>query len=248
LHAGDMTATGMSWVPPVVPSTSSTRWEERMTCRAGVSLLALLAFPALGCGSVPGDEYLKQAALIEDPDGRLSYYSGSRVADKLARGEDPEDVHNLNSFMRVRVPPAMLQDAGASPFRRKIISLEQPYAGFEILHHEADDASFRGNRATRMKNTRYVPGQPWLSGHAILRILDDGTSYAGVHLIAHSGTLPMSGADISWGMTGCRGEPDCPTLRFASPDPCDWPPLPPGWVLVPLMGQAADLDVICHRR
>ena len=31
--------------------------------------------------------------------------------------------------MRVRVPPAMLQDAGVSPFRRKIISLEQPYAG-----------------------------------------------------------------------------------------------------------------------
>jgi hypothetical protein len=174
------------------------------------------------------------------------------VAELLQRGVDLEDVHNMNGFLRVRVPASLLQAAGASPRHRKIISLEQPYPGVEILLHQADDSSFMGNRATRMKNTRYLPGQPWLSGHAILRIMDDGTSYAGVHLITHSGTLPGSGADISWGMTGCTGEPDCPPLSFSSTNPCDWPPLPTGWNLVhqmgPPTGQPVNLDLLCQRR
>jgi hypothetical protein len=221
--------------------------EEAPMIHQALAVAAFFSLLAVGCGNT-GDGYPQQEALVEEPDGRLSYYSGSRVAEKLQQGEDLEDIHNLNGFMRVRMPAAMLQDAGASKLRRKIISLEQPYPGFEILFHQPDDSSFQRNRATRMKNTLFIPGQPWLSGHAILRIFEDGTSYAGVHIITHSGTLPGSGADISWGMTSCSGEPDCPVLYYSSSNPCDWPPLPPGWILVPTMGQSADLDVLCHRR
>ena len=208
------------------------------------------------CSSPPLLDSQFTTAAVQEADGRIALYSGFEIRDRLTRTEDI-DASGLPSFLRVRVPPALAEEVRQNPRRRRILSLEEPYPGLEITYHTLDFSSVEEDenycvRVTRAENWLLVPGQPWLSGHVRISLRDDGEMVAGAHIIKHSGTVPLGGADVSEGFSGCSpGDPttpDCPALKYASMDPCHWPPLPPSWMLVALMGQPTDLDVLCGRK
>ena len=98
-----------------------------------------------------------------------------------------------------------------------------------------------------MKNTPFIPADPWLTGRAQVRRDDaSGVLEGSAHIVKYSGTLPLGIAIIGLGLTSCTGEPGCPALRYENQDPCRWPlPLPASWTLVPLMGGPDTLDAVC---
>jgi hypothetical protein len=230
--------------------------------RGTVLLLVGASAVVGGCRKECGDETgptdpALANAVIQEADGRFALYAGRDIKPRLARGEPVDAPTSLPSFLRVRMPASLLREVHESPRHRRILSLEDPYPGLEITYHTYDHRSAQEDedhcvRLTRAENWVLSPGQPWLSGHVIVQELDDGRNIAGAHLLTYSGTLPLGGADVSEGMVGCSptdpATPDCPPLKYDDPDPCRWPPLPPGWSLVPLMGQSPDLDVVCGRK
>ena len=115
-------------------------------------------------GSIPQAEF--QTAVVDEPDGRVSLYSGHLIADALARAEDVESLSFMTAFLRVRVPRSLVDTVPPSPDQPVFISLEEAYPGVEILLHEFDSASVRDGRATQMKNSAFIPAEPWLTGRA----------------------------------------------------------------------------------
>ena len=192
-----------------------------------------------------------QYAAIDEPDGGASLYSGFSIADKLAREIDVESLDNRGAFLRVRVPRALLDSVQTSPTGRTIISLEEPYPGVEILMHDFDpeisSVTHEPVNLTRMKNTTYVPGQPWLSGRAMVERDDQGQLIGGVNFQTFSNTLPSGSLYLVWGLVDCDGDPVCPRLRYFNPDWCTWPAVPPGWTLMSSTGEAITLDHACGR-
>ena len=93
-------------------------------------VLALIgaSFVVAACGG-PEDGSMLQAdfqrAVVVEPDGRVSLYSGQLIADALARGEDLESVSFMTSFLRVRVPRSLLKTVPPSPGEPVFISLEE---------------------------------------------------------------------------------------------------------------------------
>jgi hypothetical protein len=208
------------------------------------------------CRSPPLLDSQFTTAAVQEADGRIALYSGFDIRNRLTRTEDI-DTSGLPSFLRVRVPPSLAEEVRQSPRRQRILSLEEPYPGLEITYHTLDLSTEKEDenycvRVTGAENWLLVPGQPWLSGHVRISLLGDGEMVAGAHIIKHSGKLPGGGAEIYEGFFGCSpGDPttpDCPALKYDSQDPCRWPPLPPSWMLVPLMGQPTDLDELCGRK
>jgi hypothetical protein len=185
-------------------------------------------------------------AAVDEPDGRVSLYSGHLIADALARGDDVESLSFMTSFLRVRVPHALLM-VPAELGQPVVISLEQANPGVEILTHTFDDDTAVNGRATRMKNTLSLPADPWLTGRAqVLRDDPSGVFVGGIHAVKYSGTVPVGMSIISWGMTSCTGQPGCPALRYEDQDPCRWPlPLPASWTLESLMGGPDTLEELC---
>lgn len=189
-----------------------------------------------------------QVAAVDEPDGRVSLYSGHLIADALTRGDDVESLSFMTPFLRLRVPRMLVDAVPIELGQAVFISLEQTNPGVEILLHELDLATAANGRATRMKNTTFIPSDPWLTGRAQMRREDpSGVLVGGAHILKYSGTLPLSRAEHIWGMTSCVGQPGCPTLRYDNEDPCRWPlPLPASWTLQPLMGEPARmLDDLC---
>jgi hypothetical protein len=188
-----------------------------------------------------------QRAVVEEPDGRVSLYSGQLIADALARGEDLESVSFLTSFLRVRVPRSLLDRVPPSPGEPVFISLEEVYPGVEILLHRFDYTTVVAGRATRMMNKTFIPADPWLTGHAQVQHDLSGVLAGGAHIVKYSGTLPMGSANITMGMTSCTGQPGCPLLLYENSDPCRWPlPLPASWTLESLMDGPQTLEALCH--
>ena len=64
-------------------------------------------------GSMLQSEY--QRAVVYEPDGRVSLYSGHLIADALARGEDLESLSFMTSFLRVRVPRELVDAVPTDP-------------------------------------------------------------------------------------------------------------------------------------
>ena len=217
------------------------------------SLLALISATCVvaACGGPKVHSMLQsefQAAAVDEPDGRVSLYSGHLIADAIARGEDLDSLAFMTAFLRVRVPRSLIETASGAPDQAAYISLEDPYPGVEILLHEFDYASIQHGRVTRMSNTTYIPADPWLTGRAQVLRDASGQLVGGVHIVKYSGTLPLGSSEIEWGMTSCTGQPGCPALRYENPDPCRWPlPLPSNWILDPLMEQPATLEALCGR-
>src|SRR5688572_27031132 len=132
------------------------------------SLLALIGtmFVVAACGGPEVGSMLQaehQTAVVDEPDGRVSLYSGNLIADALARGEDVESLSFMTSFLRVRVPRELVDMVPPSPDQPVIISLEQAYPGVEILLHKYDYTTLVNGRATRMTNEAFIPGGPWLT-------------------------------------------------------------------------------------
>ena len=219
--------------------------ERNVLALIGVTLLAAACSGPPGPGSMLQSEY--QTAVVDEPDGRVSLYSGQLIADALARGDDLESLSFMTTFLRVRVPRSLIEMVPTLPDRPIFVSLERLQPGVEILLHEFDTTSAAQGQATRMTNTTFVPADPWLTGHA--QVLHDlsGALVGGVHIVKYSGTLPLGNSDTSWGMTSCTGQRGCPALRYANPDPCLWPlPLPTNWTLTPLQGEPATLEALCN--
>jgi hypothetical protein len=219
------------------------------------SILALISATLMvgACGGPKIRSMLQsefQEAAVDEPDGRVSLYSGHLIADALARGEDLESLAFMTAFLRVRVPRSLLEMVPSDPGQPVIISLEEAYPGVEILLHQEDYSSVRHGRVTQMMNTTFIPAEPWLTGHAQVLRDPSGELMGGAHIVKYSGTLPPNSTDMSWGMAGCSAEPGCPTLRYDNPDPCRWPlPLPSNWIVVSLMqGQPATLEEFCANR
>ena len=219
------------------------------------NVLALIGatFVLAACSGPPGPGSMLQSdfqsAVVDEPDGRVSLYSGQLIAEALARGEDLESLSFMTAFLRVRVPRSLIEMVPALPDRPLFVSLERLQPGVEILLHEFDTTSAPQGQATRMTNTTFVPADPWLTGHA--QVLHDlsGALVGGAHIVKYSGTLPLGSSDMSWGATSCRGQAGCPALRYENPNPCLWPlPLPTRWVVTPLQGQPATLDALCQTR
>jgi hypothetical protein len=208
------------------------------------NVLALIAatFVLAACGGPQQGSMLQsefQHALVVEPDGRVSFYSGHLIADALARGEDLESLSFRTAFLRVRVPRSLVEMVPTSPTQPVFVSLEQAYPGVEILLHEFD--------ATQVTNTTFIPADPWLSGHAQVQHDLSGALVGGAHIVKYSGTLPLGTSDTSWGMTSCTGQAGCPPLRYEKPDPCLWPlPLPANWIVAPAPGEPATIEALCH--
>jgi hypothetical protein len=196
-------------------------------------------------GSMLQSEF--QVAIVDEPDGRVSLYSGHLIADALARSEDLESLSFMTAFLRVRVPRELVDAVPTDPPRAVFISLEQAYPGVEILMHEFDSTTLVNGRATRMENTTFIPADPWLTGRAqVLRDEATGVLVGGAHIMKYSGTVPLGSAEHIWGMTSCADQPGCPALRYENSDPCRWPlPLPASWTLEALMGGPDTLDALC---
>jgi hypothetical protein len=216
-----------------------------------VLALMYLTLAAAACAGPPdgGSSMLQsefQQAAVDEPDGRVSLYSGHLIADALGRLEDVENLSFMTAFLRVRVPRSLLEMVPTSLDQPAVISLEQEYPGVEILLHDFDYTSLRDGRATQMTNTTFIPGDPWLTGHAqVLRDRSCGF-VGGAHIVKYSGGLPLGTADISWGMVSCTGGLGCPQLRYANPNPCLWPAVPTNWVLAPQPDGPATLDALCN--
>ena len=77
------------------------------------NVLALIgaAFVVAACGG-PGPGSMLQSdfqnATVDEPDGRVSLYSGHLIADALARGDDLESPSFMTAFLRVRVPRSFI--------------------------------------------------------------------------------------------------------------------------------------------
>jgi hypothetical protein len=202
---------------------------------------------APGTGSMLQSEF--QEATVQEPDGRVSLYSGHLIADALARGDDVESPAFATAFLRVRVPRSLLEIVPAALERPIFISLERAYPGVEILLHQLEPTPTQSGPPTSATNTTFTPADPWLTGHAQLLHDLSGALVAGAHIVKYSGTLPLGTADTSWGMPSCTGQRGCPALRYDNPDPCLWPrPLPADWILTPLQGQPSTLDGLCQAR
>ena len=218
----------------------------------GRNVLALVGVTLVGaaCGGPQTGSMLQsefQHAVVDEPDGRVSLYSGHLIADALAGGGDLESLSFMTAFLRVRVPRSLVEMALTSHPRPVFISLEQAYPGVEILLHELDDTTGRDGRATQMTNTTFTPADPWLTGHAQVLSDSSGVLVGGAHIMKYSGTLPLGTADISWGMASCTGQLGCPSLRYADTNPCRWPlPLPANWILAPPQDGPQTLDVLCQ--
>jgi hypothetical protein len=216
------------------------------------SVLAMIGatFMVAACGG-PGDGSMLQSeyqvAAVDEPDGRVSLYSGHLIADALARGDDLESLSFMTAFLRVRVPRSLVDAVPADAPQAVFISLEEAYPGVEILLHEFDLTTLVNGRATRMENTTFIPADPWLTGRAqVLRDEASGVLVGGAHIMKYSGTVPLGSAETIWGMTSCADQPGCPALRYENSDPCRWPsPLPASWTLEPLMGGPDTLDELC---
>ena len=208
------------------------------------------SFVVAACGGPEDGSMLQadfQTAVVDEPDGRVSLYSGHLIADALARGEDLESLSFMTSFLRVRVPRSLVDTVPLAPDQPVFISLEQSYPGVEILLHKFDYTTVVNGRATRMTNETFIPADPWLTGRAQVLRDPSGALIGGVHIVKYSGTLPLGMAYISWGMTSCTGQPGCPSLRYEHSDPCRWPlPLPATWTLEPLQGEPRTLEDLCH--
>ncbi len=191
-------------------------------------------------GSIPQSEF--QTAVVDEPDGRVSLYSGHLIADALARADDVESLSFMTSFLRVRVLRSLIEAVPLAPDQPVFISLEEASPGVEILLHEFDYASVRGGRATQMKNSAFIPADPWLTGHA--QVLHDlsGALVGGVNIVKYSRSdTTLSSAHIIWGMTSCTGQAGCPQLLYDNPNPCLWPlPLPASW------DATQTIDALCH--
>jgi len=217
------------------------------------NLLALVTATLVGaaCGGPHVGSMLEsefQTALVDEPDGRVSLYSGHLIGDSIARGEDLESLAFRTSFLRVRVPRSLLATTVTAPDLTTFISLEEAYPGVEILLHEFDYSNVKQGRAA-MINTSLTPGDPWLSGHAQVTLYPSSRFAGGVHSTKYSGTFPMGVSYTTWGSVGCSVEPGCPALRYDDPDPCRWPlPLPSNWILSPQPNQAATLAEVCGNR
>jgi hypothetical protein len=227
-----------------------------------LTLMLIWGAAAAGChrdpcgdgGSMDRARYMD--VTVMEGDGRTALYSGLDIRERLAHTTDI-DASGSPPFLRVRVPPTMVAEVQQAHLHRRILSLEAPSPSVEITYHTYDPTSEAEDEnhcvsLTRTQNLVLTPGQPWLSGHLLLSLRDDGSMTARAHIIKHSGTLPLGGAEIVEGFAGCSPDdpetPDCPPLRYANQDPCRWPPLPPGWTVVALMGQPTDLDVLCGRK
>jgi hypothetical protein len=219
----------------------------------GRSTLALIGATLVvaACGAPENGSMLQaefQTAVVDEPDGRVSLYSGHLIADALERGEDLESLSFMTAFLRVRVPRSLLDMVPTAPSRPVFISLEQDYPGVEILLHEFDYASTVGGRATQMTNATFIPADPWLTGHAQVLYDLSGALVGGAHIVKYSGTLPLGVTDTNWGMPPCAGQPGCPSLRYENPNPCLWPlPLPTNWILAPQQDGPQTLDALCRR-
>ena len=216
------------------------------------TVLALIGatFMVAACGGPEDGSMLQsefQTAIVDEPDGRVSFYSGHLIADALARGEDLESLSFMTAFLRVRVPRSLVYMVPPSPGQPVFISLEQAYPGVDILLHEFDYTSIRDGRATQMANTTFIPADPWLTGHAqVVRDLSSGVLVGGAHIVKYSGTLPLGSADVSWGMVSCTGQAGCPPLRYETSNVCLWPlPLPTDWTLATPQGEPRTLDALC---
>lgn len=220
-----------------------------MECR----VLAMMGatFMMAACGGPEDGSMLQaefQVAAVDEPDGRVSLYSGHLIADALARGDDLESLSFMTAFLRVRIPRSLVDTVPADLGQPVFISLEQAFPGVEILLHEFDLTTLVNGRATRMENTLFIPADPWLTGRAqVLRGDPSGALVGGAHIMKYSGTIPLGSAEHIWGMTSCTGQPGCPVLRYENRDPCRWPsPLPASWTLEPLMGGPPQtLDGLC---
>jgi hypothetical protein len=192
-----------------------------------------------------------QVAAVDEPDGRVSLYSGHLIADALARGEDLESLSFMEAFLRVRVPRSLLEMVPTSLGQPVFISLEQAYPGVEILLHEFDYTTVAQGPTTptfTMTNTTFVPADPWLTGHAqVLHDDPSGALVGSAHIVKYSGTLPLGRAETLWGMSSCTGQLGCPPLRYENPVPCLWPlPLPTSWILTPQPDGPQTLDALCQ--
>jgi hypothetical protein len=201
------------------------------------------------CGGPDSGSMLQselKTAVIDEPDGRVSLYSGHLIADALARGDDLESLSFMTAFLRLRVPRSLLDTVPPSPGEPVFISLEQAYPGVEILVHDRDVTLVNG-QATRMQNSLFLPADPWLTGNAQVVHAPNGAWVGGAYIVKYTGTLPMGSAEITWGSTSCTGQPGCPSLRYDNPDPCRWPlPVPASWTLHPLQEDGPQtLDALC---
>ena len=66
-----------------------------------------------------------------------------------------------------------------------------------------------------MTNTTFIPGDPWLTGHAQVYHDLSGALVGGVHILKYSGTLPLGASDIELGHGELRGATrlSCAPLR-----------------------------------
>ena len=210
---------------------------ERNVLALIAATLVVAACGGPGQGSLLQSEF--QNALVAEPDGRLSLYSGHLIADALARGDDVESLSFRTAFLRVRVPRSLLEMVPTSPNKPVFVSLEQASPGVEILLHDFE--------ATGVTNRTFTPADPWLTGHMQVQHDSSGAWVAGAHIVKYSGTLPLGSSDTSWGATSCTGQPGCPALLYGAPDPCRWPsPLPASWTLAPTPGEPATLGALCR--
>jgi len=221
--------------------------------RTAWALLGVSFVVAVTACSGPGDGSMLQAdfqtAVVDEPDGRVSLYSGHLIADALARGDDVESLSFMTAFLRVRVPRSLVDAVPPAPLQPIFISLEQVNAGVELLLHEFDHETAVNGRATRMKNSTFNPADPWLTGHAQVQHDLSGALVGGAHIVKYSGTSPLGSAEYVLGMTSCTGQPGCPALLYDNPDPCRWPlPLPSGWTLELLQQDGPPtLEALCQK-
>jgi hypothetical protein len=206
------------------------------------TLLRCLCLLTLGarCARDDGaDPVALDTFAVDEPDGRVSLYRGQFIGEKLRQGVNVEALTNPQSFLRVRVPRALVEEARATG--RKLLSLEERRAGVELLLHEVDPPT------GLIKNTIFLPGAPWLTGYASVVVGAGGRLAGGVRIIKWTGALPLTARELVWGLFECPGMSDCPTLQYANPNPCGWPPLPADWMLLGPTGQPATLADGCGR-